>query len=144
RTLSLRIIISCRSRFSHKPSHHHILIDFLLTRVSEFARGISALQPLHLAVFHDKLKNNVGKLRRAELQAFHRNQLLWRPTRENQRKSCPRLIHHLKFHLAWRQVRPRQLLQHFGIQRLRLARENYFCLVQRNHRLIRSEERRVG
>ena len=47
------------------------------SRVSEFSRGVPALERLRLAVFQDELEDDVGELRDPELQALVRDELLF-------------------------------------------------------------------
>src|SRR5207248_7869599 len=87
-------------------------------------RRVSPFQRLHLPIFHDELENDVGKLRRPELQTLHWNELLRWATRKRQRQPGARPVKHFEFHLAWRQVRSSQFLQELRLQRRGLAREH--------------------
>src|SRR5207245_2612242 len=108
----------------------------LLPREGEFPGRVARLQRGHFAIFHDELIDDIRELRRPELETLEGNQLDGRSAREGERKTRSELIEHFKFNLSWSHVSARELFEQRRIKRLRLARENDFGLIQRDHRII--------
>src|SRR5216684_5293409 len=107
-----------------------------LPREGEFAGGVTLLQGSHLAVLYDELPNVIRELRGPELEALDGDQLLGRSTGKGERKTSAGLVEHLEFDLGRSHVISRQFFEQRRVQRLGLAREHDFTLIQRDHRTI--------
>src|SRR5207253_2665509 len=108
----------------------------LLAREGEFAGRVARFQRAYFAILHDELIDDIGELRGPELKPFERNQLDGRSAREGKRKTGSGLIKHFKFDLGRSHVSAREFFEYRRVERLGLAGENDFGLIQRNHRAI--------
>src|SRR6185295_7311692 len=102
------------------------------SRVGEFSRGIPAFQRLRLAVFHDELEDDVGKLRDPELQALVGDELLFGLAGEEEEEAAVLLQDDLELRPRGGLVGSRELFDDGRVERLGPARETDLGFVERH------------